>query len=353
MALLVGCGLLVWAAIVGVGAWLDIEQLDPWKDLFGIQSGRLLRFYTTITLLTCAQLSYLILWHRSRSRKDFSGRYRVWFWVAAVSSVFCVATATRFHESWADSLTRHMNLVWIDATTLCWMIPATTMFLSAMHLMRRDMPLGSAGMRWGRVSRWLAIIAGVNLLVGSLVLPAKWVPLVNAALGSLWPAVLACTLLIHARFVTYVTNEASLEQPQPNRTSRWETRAKAFARHVALMASDEWSHFQEKRAASQAAKLAPQAEASEPVQPTATARPLPKPEVRTPSARQPIHLHPAQPIPPPHFPITAETESEEQAAAEDAPTDQSGALPAGYSAEQWRSLSKKERKRLQRTESAR
>ena len=102
---MVACGLLMWAAIVGVGVWLDLKAVDPWRDIFGLEAGRLLRFYHTISLLTCAQLSYLILWRRSTCRKDFAGRYRVWFWVGAVSSVFCVATATRFHEVWAQKLT--------------------------------------------------------------------------------------------------------------------------------------------------------------------------------------------------------------------------------------------------------
>ena len=249
LSLLVLCGLLSWGTVVGVGTWLDLQKLDPWREIFGIQSGRLLRFYTTIALLTCAQLSYLILWRRSNSRKDFAGRYRVWFWVGAVCSTFCVASATGFHRSWAGHLTRGMSMVWVEAATVCWLVPATTMLLSALHLMRRDMLYRSASTSWTQVSRGLAVLAGVNLVFGSLMWPGEWVTAIDAALGALWPTVFAATLLIHARYVTYVTNEASRELRPHSRTSRWEARLKAFAQHVALQASEEWQLFQQRRAA--------------------------------------------------------------------------------------------------------
>ena len=174
LSLLVGCGLLAWASVIGGGVWLDVQQIDPWRDIFGLQSGRFLRFWNSTVLLTCSQLSFLILWRRSRSRKDFSGQYRVWFWVGAVCSIYCVATVTRFHERWSSALASGSNLVWVDAETVSWMVPATTLLLSAIHLMRRDMPLRSTSRQWVRVSRILAVMAGLNLLMGSLVWPKAW-----------------------------------------------------------------------------------------------------------------------------------------------------------------------------------
>ena len=410
LASMVVCGLLTWATVVGVGLWLDLEQLDPWRDIFGLQSGRLVRFYTTIALLTCAQLSYLILWRRSRSRKDFSGKYRIWFWVGAVCSIFCVATATRFHETAAANLTRGLSLVWVESATLCWMVPASAMLLSAMHLMRRDMPYRSASTHWVQVSRGLAFVTGSSLLIGSWVLPARWMIPVNAALSALWPTVFAATLLIHVRFVTYVTNEAARELRPPSRTARWEARLKIFARHVSLMASEEWQLYQLKRAAvpsdmraaSQIADIvdeeespvpAPKRErrtppstpstmAAAPLQRMGQRRPasdetLNESQIAAPSApetkavnvrpisrtseadhRSPelsssIHVHPAQPIPPPHFPISEQNPFEESDAVDSDTAGQSESLPAGYSKEQWRSLSKKDRKRLMRAEALR
>ena len=417
LALLVLCGFMSWATVVGVGAWLDIQQMDPWQDILGIRSGRLLRFYTTIALLTCAQLSYLILWRRSRSRKDFGGRYRVWFWGGAVCSIFCIASATRFHEVYASRLTTGMSMVWVDAGTVCWLVPATTMLLSAMHLMRRDMLDRSASRGWTQVSRGLAVITGFSLIFGSLLWPEEWVAPINAALGALWPTVFASTLLIHARYVTYVTNEAAREQRQPSRTSRWEARLKSFAQHVALQANEEWQLYCQKRAAAKATLLSaestktvvppvaqtaevpapppkreqparerrtlpasPSARASAPLQqlhqsrpsmddeedeesltapspaPVTTAinaRPLTRPHVPALAAVQPTRVHPAQPIPAPHFTIEELALHEVDAIGEYDNESQSQSIPAGYSPEQWRNLSKKDRKRLRRTESVR
>lgn len=404
LSLMVGCGLLAWASVIGVGIWLDLHQVDPWRDIFGLQSGRLLRFFNTTALLTCSQLSFLILWKRSRSRKDFSGRYRVWFWVGAVCSIFCIAAVTRFHERWSNALVGGSNLVWLEAETVCWMVPATTMLLSAVHLMRRDMPFRSASCQWVRASRIVAVIAGLNLLIGALVWPKHWVMPISEALCALWPTVFASSLLIHARFVTYVTNEASRELLQPRQPSRWETRMKAFARHVAVMANEEWQIQRARRSAAKAAR-ATKAVSSETSPNTPPAQPAVKPAVASrrrapasikpaaqraageqpvtkavnlrPIARsiedqpaeesiaiQPVHIHPPQPIPPPHFEIGESTVSPRDEMAEQCDDEPrlvvesesetpSSAIPAGYSSEQWKSFSKKERKRLLRAESLR
>ena len=404
LSLLVACGLLAWSSVIGVGVWLDLQQIDPWRDIFGLQSGRLLRFFNSTVLLTCSQLSFLILWRRSRSRKDFSGRYRAWFWVGAVCSIFCVATVTRFHERWANSLAGGSNLVWLEAETVCWMVPATTLLLSAFHLMRRDMPFRSASRQWVRVSRIVAAMAGLNMLVGSLVWPRPWVSPISEALCALWPTVFASSLLIHARFVTYVTNEASRESLQPRQPGRWEVRVKAFARHVALMAHEEWQIQRTKRAAAKAAKatrtgskettsntIAEQRPAvktsaaskrrspaiSKTTEPLVEESPVTKAVNLRPINQQsrdqtaadsnvmpPLLVHPPQPIPPPHFEITESAVSQREdltefgdnetlPVAESESESPSSSIPEGYSPERWKSLSKKERKRLLRSESSR
>lgn len=246
LALFIAGALLSWAAIVGGGAWLDAQHLEPWQGIFGLQAGRLLRFYTTVSLLACAQLSYLILWRRSRSRKDFAGRYRVWFWIGAVCSIFCVATVTRFHEAWAYRVTAGLHAAWIDAPVLCWMVPATTMLITAVHLLRRDLPARSASIRWIQAGRGLAVFSGITTLLGSLFLPTHWVAPVQGALGALWPTVLGCGLLTYARYVTYVTNEAGLEKSSV-RKSRWMTRVVEFATQVQEMAQEEWQVYRARR----------------------------------------------------------------------------------------------------------
>jgi hypothetical protein len=339
LALFITGALLSWAGVVGVGAWLDVRQLDPWQGIFGLQAGRLLRFYTTVAFLSCAQLSYLILWRRSRSRKDFAGRYRVWFWIGAVCSVFCVASATRFHESWAFRLTSGLHTAWIDAPVLCWMVPATTMLMSALHLLRRDLPVKSASTRWIQAGRWLAISSGAVLLVGSLFVSGKWLAPVQAALGALWPTVLGCGLLTYARYVTYVTNEADREK-RVVRKSRWMTRITEFATQVNEMAREEWQVYLARR---EQARLSPSLQSEPPSADVAKTRAqaevseratAPQRKMKT-QAIEPVDAEeddpsPAPAIPAPHFPISVSmTEPDDEA-------------------EMSRSVSRKERKKAKR-----
>lgn len=375
---LVAAGWLALAGCLGYGVYLDRQEGSPWREILGLQSGRLLHFLTTIALLICTQMSYLILWRRSQSRKDFAGRYQAWFWVGAVCSVFCVATGTRFHHRWGDALTNHRTFGWVDAGTVCWMMPATIMLISAMHLMRRDMrhcPLGARIVSW---SRGLAVLAGMNVLLGNLFLPAEWVAPSQSALGAIWAMMFATALVWYARFVTHVTNEAApRERAAPGRI-RWQARVRTFIREFSALMRLEWQAFQDRREARRAAAAlpAPPSAAVENDQPrrekqsrvtertTAplrammerqAARERSKEEDDAPATRavnmrpvnRPATVHTHDPIPSPHFAMAEDSERDEEfdEDREDSPelqVEQSQMSPQG--------LSKKDRKRLQRAQ---
>jgi hypothetical protein len=120
------------------------------------------------------------------------------------------------------------------------------MLITAIHLLRRDLPARSASIRWIQTGRWLAVLSGIATLLGSLLLPSSWVLPVQGALGALWPTVLGCGLLTYARYVTYVTNEAGLERSTV-RKSRWMTRVVEFAAQVQEMAQEEWQVYRARR----------------------------------------------------------------------------------------------------------
>ena len=90
-----------------------------------------------------------------------------------------------------------------------------------------------------------------------------------------------------------------------------------------------------------------------PVTTAINARPLTRPAAPPPSAVQPTRVHAAQPIPAPHFPIDEPALSGDDTTGDNETESQSLSIPAGYTSEQWRNLSKKDRKRLRRTESVR
>lgn len=323
-----------WTTIVAGGVWLDLSGEEPWRGILGLQAGRLVRFYTTVSLLACAQFSFLILWRRSRSRKDFAGRYRVWFWIGLVCSVFSVASATRFHESWSQRMTAGLNLAWLDLPVLCWMVPATTLLVTTTYLLRRDLLPGSASARWILASQWLAAVAGMGQLLGSLFIPAIWVTATQSALGGLWPAVLLSGLVTYARHVTYISNEVHKERPVV-RTSRWLTKVREFSHLVHELAREEWAAYRTRREAQpQNAEVIETSTAQEPSVTKPARRPRSEASERTTAPLRKLAesshalidsettgsiqdeeiasplVHPPQPIPAPHFPITSESDDE-------------------------------------------
>lgn len=380
LSLLVVGAMLTWAAVVGVGVWLDHFQLDPWQEIFGLRSGRLLRFLNTTMLLSCAQLSFLILWRRSTSRKDFAGKYKVWFWVGVVSSVFCVATATRIHEGWASILTRNIKTHSEWWSTVLWIVPASSMLLSAMHLMRRDMPDHSLSLAGVQLSRLVATLAGINLLIGSQLWPASWEIPIDAALCSLWPTLFMSSLLIHVRFVTYVTNEATQERRRLNRLTLWQARFHLFVQNVLRLVREEWLLYQTKRTAARAMRTSqeqftpasPQPQRHQAAQRTGiieSRRSVERKEAsptdpmkcepehagvsddRSMAKRSTMAVHAAQPIPAPHIqieaPVSHSTHTYQEADSS------AGSMNQESSTGQRNTMSKKDRKQAQKTQSRR
>ncbi len=376
------------ACVVG-GAWLDRQGASPFREILGLRAGRLLHFYTTIALLVCTQMSYLIFWRRSQSRKDFAGRYRAWFWVGAVCSVYCVAVGTRFHERWAHSLIGDRHFGWIDAATVTWMMPATIMLISAMHLMRRDMRHCVLSTRLVTLARGLAIVAGLGVTLGPLFLAPEWISPVRSSLGALWSAMFATALVWHARFVTHITNEAAPRDRTAPVRPWWQSRIRTFVRQFKALLLLEWQTYRErKRTAATTTK--PDVKTpihSEPVrqkpvrQPVETIaerttaplrsmaqsrvndnegaaaapptravnlRPITRTESAPPVPPSRPTAPPSAPIPAPHFSVSAIRDfGEEESETTD---EETMTLPPGQTAESWQNMSKKERKRLQRAQ---
>lgn len=206
------CGGAVW---LGVASERVGEALGPYAGEFvGFSAGRLTDFLGGTLLAAAAQLSLLIWWVRSRSRGDFSGRYRIWRWTAPAAFLAAMGAFIDLHVLWGRTIVWASNLQFPHAELLCWLAPA----VGCGSVLLRDIAADMRGCRTSSVFLRLAVLgwsAATALLLGAgggLSESVRAALIVSAALGGHY--CLFVGLLFHARYVIFVSAE-----PPPVRAS--------------------------------------------------------------------------------------------------------------------------------------
>lgn len=215
---LVSAGLVTWLSLLGIGVWAD-EAGAAWRNLLGLETGRPIRWFGTCCLLGAAQLSFLVLWHRSRSRKDFYGRYRLWYWVGLTWLAFCVCQATSLHLSAARWATEHYELNLWNSETVVWMLAAAPITMALIRLLRREMHLCRSSTTLLRIAAGSASVSAVTTLMWPLLPQSAITNVVAHGSTALWQLLLTSATLMHTRFVIHITNEVA-PRMRPAGTSR-------------------------------------------------------------------------------------------------------------------------------------
>lgn len=207
-----GLGLLAWGAVI----WLSMSQWSirmGLADLVSLSGGAIPRYFSTVALLLTAQLSLLIYWHRSRSRKDFLGRYRIWGWAGLFWCVLCLANATQFHHPLLEYLESHVSINCWRGANLFWFIPLAIGMLTLYRLIGRDVnPSRPSTIAWNLSFCLGLLVAGLYFGL-ELLFPDSLRAPMRVGTTLLWQDTLAFFCLIHARYVTHVTNEAGARRP--------------------------------------------------------------------------------------------------------------------------------------------
>jgi hypothetical protein len=204
------------SAVVWGGALID-RTMPAVSEVFGLAAGRASRFYSMLMLLCVTQLSFIVLWYRTHSRKDFHGRYRVWIWSSLVWPVFFLSSITDVHLTLSRRVGAAIPSLGAAFGERLWIVPAVILFWSTVRVISRDMCRC-------RVSRWLlrgsAVLAAASLAIEGVPdsIVSRMGLIGNRLLQTGWPMLLAAALLHHARFVIHVTNEVSSARRRP---SRW------------------------------------------------------------------------------------------------------------------------------------
>ncbi|MBX3440969.1 MAG: hypothetical protein KF774_01090 [Planctomyces sp.] len=220
---LVAGALCLW--LFAAAAPVIVDRLRPeLSGLFGLRSGNIGGFFRGVSLLAACQLSFLILWHRTDSRKDFHGRYRAWIWSSLTWPTVLAAHVTGWHATLAARLQESSTAAAALPCSAIWLAPAAILVWTTSRLLLIEMASCGAS----RILLRMALAAlAASLVVQELAVSRSseaWI-VGQGALNTLWPLLAAASLWHHARYVIHVTNEAA---PLRQKHGRW----KRFSRDV-------------------------------------------------------------------------------------------------------------------------
>jgi hypothetical protein len=215
--LIVAFGLALWAGLIFLG-WTTDRSESGLKQVLGLRSGKLAGLFGATCLLGATQLSLVALWYRTRSRKDFHGRYRIWIWSSLIWAILFSAAISGWHLSCSAWIARHLPGRLRPVATNAWPLIATILVATASRLLTSEMARNTA-------TRWLLRAAGL-VAAATLILhfdlslaPASIALELQTAAASLWPLLMASALLHNARYVIHVSNEAQPAHARPSRLS--------------------------------------------------------------------------------------------------------------------------------------
>ena len=198
--------LLSWGGVLWLGESAD-RAATGMESIVGLAAGKLTTFFSTVMLLAAGQLAFISLWYRSRSRKDFNGSYKLWFWTAVSWLTLCAFQATGAHWSVADAaLSGRPVAVW-NGRLLVWLVPAAIIAVALYRLLRREMRDCRESLWTLRLAALAAAATGVTLLCGQFALTPRGQLVAEASLNTAWHMLLAYSMLLHARHVIHISNE--------------------------------------------------------------------------------------------------------------------------------------------------
>ncbi|MGQ0633918.1 MAG: hypothetical protein ACT4QC_04870 [Planctomycetaceae bacterium] len=149
--LAVGIGLGALAAGTVAAGW----YAPQWSEAAGVSFARVLStgesratdWLASMFLLLAAQLALINWWGRSRSLKDFDGRYRLWMWTAAACLVTSFCAATGGHRLLGDLAEGYVPAHFRRKEALCWLVPVALIAMRLFLSLRREM-LACGPSRW-------------------------------------------------------------------------------------------------------------------------------------------------------------------------------------------------------------
>lgn len=189
----------IWSTLTGTGI----------PRLFRLPDAPVAAWYSSLLLNVSAQLAILIWWGRSRSLKDFDGRYHVWTRTAGAWLLFSFCAATGAHDSLSTAILHFWPLKSPQAHVLLWLFPAAGLGLNRLLALDREMKDCRASRTLLYTAAVSYAIAGVLRLELAYPFSEKVHHLLAAGMALLGHLALFVSMWVHARHVLYFTADPS------------------------------------------------------------------------------------------------------------------------------------------------
>ncbi len=198
-----------WSLLIGLGTIAALPHLIPTPlcriclPLVSGSSAKLVGYVDIVLWLLAAEFAAIVGWYRSHSLLDFSGRYRVWGWVAIAFALTSFLAASSLHLLLTDAYAERLTWVTWRRETVAWLVPLMVAGLTTIWLADRDMRRCRSSLILVR----LATVVGLALAAGVAYTPelqceAWFAP---AMLAARWVGLglLVTGMWRHANFVAY------------------------------------------------------------------------------------------------------------------------------------------------------
>ena len=187
--------------------WTEIFQPQVLQQLAGTTQPRVSKGLAGSFLVLAGQLALLIGWIRSRSTVDFSGGYRCWRWLAGCLIAIGGLWITNFQDSLPQlaQLAAEPIIGGIGAArrTLV-VVPIASLSIWVLSRVVPDMGRN----RWSQAIFCIGIIAAIGrLLLSYGTVSASFAQSVRDAVLLSATGLMVCSLLLHARFVLYISRD--------------------------------------------------------------------------------------------------------------------------------------------------
>lgn len=187
-----------------ISAYLSLEQ------------SPLPRFLSGSLLFLAGQLAWLIAALRTQSLHDFSGRYRLWKWVAGSLFLFALCTTTQLHQVWAASVIELRLFDWGPQTQLlAWLVPALILGLTVSLMTYLEMRGDRAGLNFTIMAAGAYVVSLTFMVTGNLIPWEAYHHLIAAGIQYFAQCCLLISLLMHVHHLLY--RSVDLPEKVPSR----------------------------------------------------------------------------------------------------------------------------------------